>query len=365
VTPADAIAQARSGKLLPLYIVAGDEHLLRDEVVSELRTAALAGGVAAFNEDKFTAGEADVDKIIGAARTVPMMARRRFVLVRGAERWETAEGKAEPSTRDDSPFDRLAEYAAAPIDSTCMVVTATKLDGRRKFAAMARKQGFLVPCEPLDARSLPPWIVQRFASKGHTIDFDVAELLAALAGPQLASVSDAVERLSLYVGPGAAVGEDAVGECVARVRTSDTWALVDAVGARDLGRALRTLADAYDPRDHGLPMLGALAWSVRQLARFQAALASGASPDEAARTAGVFQPFRVRELSAKARATPAKEIERWILVLAETDLALKSSRRPADAILEDMITRLCRAETRGRRAASQQAGRFDGGPGRP
>ena len=34
-----------------------------------------------------------------------------------------------------------------------------------------------------------------------------------------------------------------------------------------------------------------------------------------------------------------------MLVLAETDLALKSSRRPADAILEDMLTRLCRAET--------------------
>jgi len=79
-------------------------------------------------------------------------------------------------------------------------------------------------------------------------------------------VDDAIERLSLYAGPGAAIDEAAVGACVARVRTADTWALVDAVGARDLGRALRTLADAYDPRERGLPLLGALAWSVRQLA---------------------------------------------------------------------------------------------------
>ena len=132
-------------------------------------------------------------------------------------------------------------------------------------------------------------------------------------------------------------------------------ALVDAVGARDLGRALRTLADAYDPRDRGLPLLGALAWSVRQLARYVAAIESGASPDEAARRAGVFQPYRARELAAKARAVRAlgpREVERWMLVLAETDLALKSSRRAADAILEEMLTRLCRAETRGARSAS-------------
>jgi DNA polymerase-3 subunit delta len=144
---------------------------------------------------------------------------------------------------------------------------------------------------------------------------------------------------------------------VRRARAADTWALVDAVGTRDLGRALRTLADVYDPRDRGLLLLGALAWSVRQLARYQAAIDSGASPDEAARRAGVFQPYRARELAAKARAARAlgaREIERWMLVLAETDLALKSSRRAADAILEEMLTRLCRAETRAGRTASNR-----------
>jgi DNA polymerase III subunit delta len=340
LTPAQAIEQAKTGQLLSVYLVAGEERLLRDEVVRELRAASLAGGIAAFNEDKFTAGEADVEDIVSAARTVPMMARRRFVLVRGAERWDASEAAT-------SPFDRLTEYAAAPIDSTCLVIVGSKIDGRRKFVLAARKQGFLVSCEPLDARSLSAWIVERFASKGHAVDRDVAELLAALVGPDLSSVDDAIERLSLYAGEGAVVGEEAIGACVARVRTADTWALVDAVGARDLGRALRTLADAYDPRERGLPLLGALAWSIRQLARYQAALESGVSGDEAARRAGVFQPYRARELAAKARAVRPREVERWLLVLAETDLALKSSRRNADSILEEMLTRLCRAETRG------------------
>ncbi len=176
-------------------------------------------------------------------------------------------------------------------------------------------------------------------------------LLAAIAGPQLSSVDDAIERLSLYVGAGSAIDGDAVSTCVARVRAADTWALVEAVGARDLGRALTTLADAYDPREGGLMLLGALAWSVRQLARFQAALESGASTEEAARRAGALNMYRARELAAKARTMRSKEVERWLLVLAETDLALKSSRRTPDAVLEGMLTQLCRSDA-GRRGAS-------------
>jgi DNA polymerase-3 subunit delta len=346
MTPAQALDQARKGALMPVYVVAGEERLIRDEVVAELRAASLAGGIAAFNEDKFTAGEVDVDKVIAAARTVPMMAPRRFVLVRAAERWEA------PEEADGSPFDRLAEYAAAPVDSSCVVVVASKLDGRRRFVVAARKQGFLVSCDPLDAHALPPWIVERCTTKGHAVDRDVAELLAAVAGPQLSSIDDAIERLSLYVGPGSVIDADAVSTCVARVRAADTWALVDAVGARDLGRALRTLADAYDPRERGLPLLGALAWSVRQLARFQAAIESGASTEEAGRRAGAFNMYRARDLAAKARTIRAKEVERWLLVLAETDLALKSSRRAPDAVLETMLTRLCRSDGL-RRGASQ------------
>jgi DNA polymerase-3 subunit delta len=197
--------------------------------------------------------------------------------------------------------------------------------------------------------------VARFTERGHACDPDVADLLAEIAGPELAYVNDAIERLSLYVGldassesaepsqrKGAPITESAVSESIVRVRTADTWALVDAVRARELGVALMHLADVYDPRDRGLPLLGAIAWSIRQMARFQASLQSGMREDDAAKAAGVFQPFRARELAQKAKTFRGRELERWLLVLAETDLALKSSRRPAQAILEDMLTRLCR-----------------------
>jgi DNA polymerase-3 subunit delta len=327
--------QAQSGDfsgLLPVFLLAGEEHYLRDGVVRALRDAALGRGPAAFNEDRFVAGECDVGKVLAAASTVPMMSERRFVLVRNVERWE---GRGEDS--QSAALDELARYAEKPVPSTCLVLTAEKLDGRRKLATMAKKNGFLVECAPLSDDGLIAFAADMMAERGHRAGHEVAEKIAQLVGAELASIADACERLSLFVGPGAPITEDAVAECVARVRTEDTWALVDAVGARDGGRALALMHEVFDPRDRGLPLVGALAWSFRQLLRLKLALAEGARVDEAGRRAGIFQPGRAELLGKRAARLPDGELERWLGVLARADMDLKGSRRPPRATLESAL----------------------------
>ena len=348
MTPDEAIKRAEKGDLLPVWLLSGEERLLRDQALAAIVRAALAGGLAELNLDKFTAGETPVDKVLAATRTVPMMAKKRVILVRGLERWDTSAGEAAGDDDDGGgskalpPLDRLAEYAKAPIDTTCLVLVAHKLDGRRKLVALAKKTGFLVDCAAVDGRQLPGWIKRRAELKGHAIDQDVGELIAEIAGPDLSNLDDVLERLSLFVGPGNPITEDAVSVCVTRVKLADTWKLVDAASTKDLGKVLALFADVYDPRDRGLPLVGAIAWSLRQLLKLDAALREGASVDDAARRAGIYPAFKARDLARKLKAFRPRELERWLVVVQETDIALKSSRRPADAILEEMFTRLCR-----------------------
>ncbi|MCA9585664.1 MAG: DNA polymerase III subunit delta [Myxococcales bacterium] len=342
MTPQEAIRTATEGAVLPLYLLVGEERLLRDRAVDAIVRAALGGGLAELNVDKMTAGEVDVESVVNAARTVPMMAKRRVVLVRSLERWDNANAAASDDVKRLGPLDALAEYAKAPSDTACVVLVGEKLDGRRKLFTLAKKEGFLVECALPNARELPAWVRDRAKEKGHAISRDVCELIAEIAGTDLSNLDDVIERLSLFVGEGAPITEEAVAACVTRVKLADTWKLVDAVATRDLGQVMQLFADVYDPRDHGLPLLGALAWRVRQLAKLQAGLDDGQRPDEAGRAAGIFPAQRAREAAASLRAFRPRELERWLLVLQETDIALKSSRRPADLILSDMFTRLCR-----------------------
>jgi DNA polymerase III subunit delta len=332
----DALKSLAAGVIAPVYLVVGEERFLRDELTAALRNGCLADAIAEFNEDRLTAGEDDIRKVISAAQTLPLMATRRFVLVKQVERWE---GNSEDESR---ALDELSKYAEAPSASTCLVLCATKLDGRRKLVVAAKKRGFYVDCAPLSDRELGVWVTQRAASVGNPIEADVAELLAAIAGPDLGSLSDCIERLSLHQAPGQAIDEQAISVCVARVRVADTWALVDAISSGKFGAALARLRDAYDPRDRGLPMVGAIAWSMRQLARYHALRSTGARHEDAAKRAGAFHPDRARDLERRAKDLRVRDLERWFLVLAETDLALKGSKRPPESVLEDMVIRLCK-----------------------
>jgi DNA polymerase-3 subunit delta len=344
MTPDEAIAKAERGELLPVWLLAGEEKLLRDQALAAIANAAVEGALADFNVDKFTAGDASVEQILAATRMVPMMAKRRLVIVRGIERWDaSASGESEDEdTKSLPPLDRLADYAKSPIDSTCLVLVAQKLDGRRKLVTLAKKSGFVVDCAPLDGRKLPGFVRARATSKGHPISPETCERIAEIAGPDLSQLDDVMERLSLYVGKGQPITDEAVSTCVTRVRLADVWKLVDAASAKDLGRVLALFADVYDPRDRGLPLVGALAWSLRQLLKLESALQTGASLDEAAKIAGIYPAFKARDLAAKLKAFRPRELERWLVVLQEADASLKSSRRTPDAILEEMFTRLCR-----------------------
>lgn len=336
MTPQEALREAESGQLRPVYVVTGSEGFLRYQVTSALRAAGLRGGPPGFNHDKFFAQESDGETVVAAARTAPMMAARRVVEVAGVERWDSGKGD-----KGGAALDRLAAYLADPCPHTLMLITATKINGSRKVMRAAKKGGILVVCESPKRGQLPAWIVAAAKRRGHGLAVGVADALAELVGPDLGPVDDAVERLSLYVGPGAVIDEDALAAVVTRLRQDDVWVLVDALGSRNTGRALEALGDAFDARDAALPMLGAIAWRVRQLVKFEAALRVGAPGDKAAKAAGV-PPFKARDLERSVKQIGGSKLADWLVLLAEADLALKGSRRPGQRVLETMVVAMCR-----------------------
>ena len=340
MTPDQAIKEAEEHKLRPVYLLVGDEQHFEAKVVQALKAAATAGGIPGLNEDQIQAHESDVDRALSAARTLPMMAKRRWVLVRGLEHWEPREGSE--TKEKQSPLDRLLDYAQNPSPSTTLVLLGGGLDKRRKLVTSARKDGWLVSCEALARADLPMFIEHAARERGNPLEPGVADLIAELAGPELGPVTDALERCCLYAGKGSPVSEDVVAECVVRLRTKTVWELVAAVGKRDPGAALSALAETYDPQDRGLRLVGLLAWSTRQLLRFESAQSEGLSPNDAAVRAGA-PPFKARELAEQVKRISRADLERWLETLAELDYALKGgSKRPPKSVLEHGILKLCR-----------------------
>src|SRR6185312_8354185 len=106
------LGDARRGKWDPVIVLVGTETFLIERAVKLLRKATVGDGPRGFNDDLFHGQGLQGAKVAAAARTLPMMASARFVLVRGAQDAPPAE------------LDALAGYVSEPSPSTCFVVTA-------------------------------------------------------------------------------------------------------------------------------------------------------------------------------------------------------------------------------------------------
>lgn len=336
----DALAEATAGQLRPVYLVSGEERFLRQAVVRALRRAVVGDEAVSLNEDRFDTGSVSPQTLIAAARTLPMFGPRRLVLLHDLQRWEAQKDTA---TRGVStkPLDRLAEYCQEPSTTTTLILIGEKLDSRRRLMTLAKKQGFLVACDPLSRGALPSWLRERAKGRGHELSSRTADLLAELVGGELSTLDDAVERLSLYVGKGAEITEPSVLECVAHLKSTTVWELVSAVGRRDTAGALSALGQVFE-RGSGPRLVGLLCWSARQMIRFGSARAAGESPNEAAKAAGI-PPFKAQEVAAQLKHMPLPRAELWLEKLAAVDRALKGgSKMPPRAILEQALLEVCR-----------------------
>lgn len=322
----ELIGRAHEGKYGKVHIIVGTERFFTERAVAALRRAVVGDGNA-FNEEIFHGKGGQAGRAIEAARTLPMMAEARFVLLRGVDQLPAAQQ------------DAILPYLDDPSPTTCFVLTAEKLDGRGKLVKRAKKLKMLTEAKPLKPAGLRSFLNGEARRRKLKLSSEAAAALADSIGTDLAMIDDALERLSLYVGDGDIIDLDAVEACVSRVRVESIWALVDAVALRDRATALRAASSLLADREPPLRILAMIARQMRMVARVQDALVDGMSPQEATKAAGA-PPFKARELSNAARRFDGPRLARAFGILAETDLALKGDKRPPATILEGAIMRL-------------------------
>lgn len=321
------LANAKNGRFGAVHLLVGEETILRDRAVVALRRASIGSGIAGLNEDTFHGSQATASAVLSAARTLAMMSPVRFVLVRGVDAMKAEE------------LDAIAAYVEDPSSSTCLVMTADKLDGRGKLSKIAKKTDVLVEVARLKGAAVAGFAQSEARARGHALGPDATSALLDSVGDDLAAIEDAIERLSLFVGAGASIDVAAIDACVARLRTESIWALVDALGMRDARKATHALVSLLADQEPPLRIVAMISRQFRMIAKAQEALRSGASRADAAQLAGA-PPFKADELARAADRSPPSELRRIVTGLARLDRSLKSSRVQPDVLMVEAVTSL-------------------------
>jgi DNA polymerase-3 subunit delta len=302
----DLVADARAGRLAPVYILHSEHPVLVDRAVAAIRDAAVPPAMRGFNYD-VVEGKATASRILGAARTLPMMAARRMVMVRDLALVPADEHPA------------IVEYLDRPSETTVLLMLTSKLDKRLKLFAAAAKKGLVHVLEA--PRNPGPWIRAEADARGVTLAGAAVDRLVDAVGADLSRLALVIEQLALYAGDRAVTADD-VDDLVADTRERTVFELTDAIGAGDLRGALSAVSSLADQRQSAIGVIAMLARHVRQLSMVHAGRAQGLGKGEMAQAVGA-PPFVVDKLSQQARRYAPAALVRATRLLADADRALK------------------------------------------
>jgi DNA polymerase III subunit delta len=250
--------QLAAGDLAPLYFVVGEEAPLRDNAVAAIRAAVLGpddANVGAFNSDVVYGDETSAAEILTLCGNLPMFAARRLVVVKEVGALGVREAE------------RLLPYLEAPVETTCLVLTGGKVDGRVKFFQALKQAAVSVDCAPLDARALPAWVQDQAGALGLRLDEAARALLIEASGGDLGVLCREMEKLAAYVAPNTRVTAADVEAVLGADTGGSVHDLIDALQRRDRVGSLRSLGKVLDAGEPTLKVLGFLAACWRNMWR--------------------------------------------------------------------------------------------------
>jgi DNA polymerase-3 subunit delta len=265
---AEVRAHIAAGETQPIYLLQGEDDVEKSALAHEFE-ALIDEGIRAFNVERVHAGDlssgdklaAAVHSLVDAARTLPMMAPRRLVLVFQADSLLVPKRESETASRALDDLERLIKQ---PEVLTTLVFVAGTLDKRSRMYKLLQKQATLVECGAIASQAdAERWIRNRVSAAGGQIEPAGARLLAERGGTDVKRLRNDVERLLLYTLGQKSISLDDARQIAGPAALQDDWAMTNAIESGDAATAVRQLALMLDAGAPPEKILGQLGWLVR------------------------------------------------------------------------------------------------------
>ncbi|HEV8376450.1 MAG TPA: DNA polymerase III subunit delta [Candidatus Polarisedimenticolia bacterium] len=319
-----------AGRLSPVYLVCGDEPLLKEEAVERIRTAVLGESTAeaSWNRTVLEGGSASLAEILDAARTVPMFAPRRLVWVRETERLREPEA---------SP---LREYLASPSPTTCLLFStgSGKPDFRKGIFKALQSSAKVLEFQPLKGAVLTRWLRGRVQDLEAEIDEESLALLEMHAGPELLRLDQELKKVLDFLAPKRRITGQDLEQTLGTVSAASIFEWVDRTGDGEAGSSIRLLRALLAEGEEPTRLLFLLARHLRMLILGQSLVKSGLRGRDLALALGIPPyPFIIEKAQRQIQRFPTGAGGSALQRLLEADRAVKSGAGKPPGILERLI----------------------------
>ena len=237
----------------PIYLFYGEEDFLIDEAVKRLKAA---GDFSDFNFEVIDGEVADLNSVLNAILTQPMLSSRRMVVIKDLPVFSRSDEK------EIEPLMKVLQSGEAMV-----VFTLSEVDKRRKFFKAVESLGEVKEFKPFaewEGNKVIAWIVEKVRQSGKKIGAHAANLLYETSGSNLRILASEIDKLVTYIGERGHIEEKDV-MALATYGKVNVFTLLDALRDKNIPKAHEALAKLLKDKEEPVGLVALLATQYRML----------------------------------------------------------------------------------------------------
>ncbi len=326
-----------------LYILWGEDDFSLTKALEDIKSSTSDPEMLAANTTVLDGARISPEELAMVVATVPFLAERRLVVVRGLlSRFEPVKGAGAGKTKK-APKAAYKEFAGAldsVPESTIAVLTDSKLSSSNSLMKALSAKATVRAFPRLRKNDLGRWIDKGVKGRGGTISPRAVSILVDLVGPDLWVMDGELEKLSLFA-EGRCIEAEDVEAMVSRVRDINVFAMVDAVVEGKVRSAGHSLHQLLSQGASPMYIMAMLSRQVRLMMLAKMLWEEGVPDGEMGRRLGIGHEFALRKTLQQARGYPLERLKALYRRLLETDLAIKTGRYDAELALRMLLADMC------------------------
>lgn len=335
--------QLASGQLARLYLLYGEEGYLKTFYRDKIAKTAV-DGMESFNLHRFD-DEVDFSRLTAALDNLPMMSRRKCVILRDVD----------PDGLKSDEWKQLQRLCRDLPEDTVMILHFDALAYDKKSSRwrtllhLAGKAGLAVEIGRQSPAALSRWLQKGAKAAGCLLSPENAGAIVGICGDDMNTLSRELAKFCACTGSGEIARATIDALAVRSVETS-VFDLSRAVTAGNLERALEIIRELYERKEEPIGIVAVLSGAVCDLFRAKAAILSGARESDVAEAFHVpkNRSFTIRYAMRDAKGLPLAVLREDLALLLQADIRLKSSRGDSRVVLERLVIEMARAGKRRR-----------------
>ncbi len=329
-----------------LYILSGQDDFSLTHSLEEIKgemgeQAILAAGTTTLDGQQVT-----LDQLRTVCETVPFLAGRRLVIIKGLlERFEPR-GKSRRQRKTTRVTDRQNEYKSLSAcigempDSTILVLIESRITNNNPlFRELADKA--VVKTFPLlrDAE-LRQWVQRHVTEEGGSLSPQAVDLLTKLVGSNLWIMTSEINKLVLFTS-GRRIEEEDVKAVVSYTQQTNVFAMVDAIVEFKVELAEQLLQQLLQRGVAPAYLLFMLSRQMQMIVRTRELKKQGKTRIEIQNKLGLTSGFALGKTVEQASRYSLPRLKEVYHRLLEADLSIKTGKYDAELVLNILVAELC------------------------